>query len=992
MSACVKVADFDDSASIASCQITDVSPEVVIFSEPRVEEGSVVLPMDYGEYEFPVTVTLDIKTAQTIDKILGLGTDNTLVFEDPETVRSIHLIALSGVVHSYDISVEVAPRSDLAVVTAARLIEYNPAGFPLAGEVVVDVVENQIGIFALKGALLPLTIGLEFDLSPGARLENPGNPGNSGSFTIEAYDTDIPFTVVAESGKKELWHICLIGVALVENASQTDRDTWERMAPAGNLKIDFKPVEVECVDIASDLQANRYTVSVRNNGNPFPWKARMDFEMNPYIVPIHHNAAEEFTIQSWEDKRAFYLVDILSQQARAWELVWQQWLNPANVVESFALGEYTSQNNRIRLGTPRIDTLNSLVEIPMTEGNDFPLQITSIQVTLSEDATSDLSPVLTFDTYKSVVPFTVTSQSGASRDWTLRLDPWFETEALIRSFVVESYSSRENLVKLENNTATINSDTRTVTLVLKAGYDFPLVLETFSMELSPKAILLEDYPGGILFPTIDHVIPLTIVAESGDAMEWTLQLADERTENLEARVLEYKVSSYQGTTMTDHNMVLLDQGIVDTVNRTVTLVINDWSSKMPLTVDGNLTISKNAGLKGDITTLQHRVVFNTITQTYHFWVTSESGTNTTGWTLQLEDRSPARRSDAAVTDFITGNPSSGFEFDQKYLEPDQGLITLLVSSKNDENAQLTIKPRITVSQGARVLGITSGAPLDLSFTEPFLFRVMAEDETVRQWKVQLIYAPQVPNSGFEEWGYIGDDKFLNILPSNGKGWTTGNNYQVLGSFRVQGYNSPYAVQMITKLKTVNLVVMKVTSLAAGALFLGKFNFRMDVEAVMNPDIMTDFGIPFAPGSNPVGFEIDYLYEPGGQRVFTEPYKGMFDMPAFKDPVKVSGPDKAVITAELHHNASGNWKYDLNSRADMIAVNEISTEGTQGWTHTRLLFDLVPGRENLPMTHLVVRMSSSWEGADFKGADGSRLTVDNFRLIYYLPAPAAIVLE
>jgi len=63
MSACVKVADFDDSASIASCQITDVSPEVVIFSEPRVEEGSVVLPMDYGEYEFPVTVTLDIKTA-----------------------------------------------------------------------------------------------------------------------------------------------------------------------------------------------------------------------------------------------------------------------------------------------------------------------------------------------------------------------------------------------------------------------------------------------------------------------------------------------------------------------------------------------------------------------------------------------------------------------------------------------------------------------------------------------------------------------------------------------------------------------------------------------------------------------------------------------------------------------------------------------------------------------------------------------------------------
>ncbi|HBG54029.1 MAG TPA: hypothetical protein DDW70_07455, partial [Rikenellaceae bacterium] len=119
LAGCVKVASLDDRASVASCQITDVSPEVVIFSEPQVEEESVVLPMDYGKYEFPVTVTLDIKTAQTIDKILGLDTDNTLVFENPDTVRKIHLIALSGVVHTYDICIEVAPRSDLTAVTAA---------------------------------------------------------------------------------------------------------------------------------------------------------------------------------------------------------------------------------------------------------------------------------------------------------------------------------------------------------------------------------------------------------------------------------------------------------------------------------------------------------------------------------------------------------------------------------------------------------------------------------------------------------------------------------------------------------------------------------------------------------------------------------------------------------------------------------------------------------------------------------------------------------
>lgn len=987
LAGCVKVASLDDRASVASCQITDVSPEVVIFSEPQVEEESVVLPMDYGKYEFPVTVTLDIKTAQTIDKILGLDTDNTLVFENPDTVRKIHLIALSGVVHTYDICIEVAPRSDLTAVTAARLTEYNPVEFPLAGEAVVDVVENEIGIFALKGAFLPLTVGLEFDLSPGAKLESSSGSGN---FTIDSYDTAIPFTIVAESGKKELWHIRLIGVVLVESVSQTDRDTWERMAPAGALEIAFKPVEVECVGITTDLQASLYKASVRDNGNPFPWKALVSFEMNPYILSIHHDAGEEFTIQNWEDKRTFYLVDILSRQARAWELVWQQWLNPANLVESFVIGEYTSQNKQIRLGEPRIDTLNALVEIPIQEGNDFPLQITSRQVRLSEYATCDLPTVLNFESYHTVVPFSVTSQSGNRRDWLVRLDPWFETDARILSFVIDSFSSRENLVKLESNTATIDPDTRTVTLVLKAGYDFPLVLNAFSMELSPKATLRESFPDGILFPAIDDVISLNIVAESGDVAEWKLQLADERTENLEAMVLDYSITGYQGTSQTEHNISLLEEGLVDTLNHTVTLVISDWSSKMPLTVDGVLNLSKNAILGGEIITRQHRVVFNTTGQKYRFSVTSESGTKTINWTLQLEDRSPVRRSDAAVTDFISGAPSSGFEFDQKFLEPPGGLITLLVMSKPAEGELLTIKPKITVSQGARLLGVISGAPLNLSFTEPFSFQVMAEDETIRQWQIQLIYAPQVPNSGFEEWGNV--DEIFNILPSNGKGWTTGNNFQVSGSFRVPGNNTPYAVQMLTQLKTVNLVVMRVTSLAAGALLLGKFNFSMDVEAVMNPSVMTDFGIPFAPGSNPVGFEIDYLYEPGGQRVFTEPYKSALGMPAFKDPVKVDGPDKAVITAELHHNATGTWVYDLNKRQDMIAENEIATMGTKGWVHERLVFRPVPGRGHLLMTHLVVRMSSSWEGAEFKGANGSRLTVDNFKLIYYLPGPTATILE
>ena len=986
-SGCVNVKELDDNATVASCTISAHSPEAVIFGEPVVEEGTIILPMDYGKYEFPVSVTLDIRTGQPIDKILGPDADNTLIFENEGTVRRIHLIALSGVVHTYEIRIEVAPRSEEASVLQASMTGYRPEGFLLSRELIVDVVENVIGIYALTGETLPLTVSLALELSPGARIETTKNEH---TFVLDAYDTKVPLTLVAESGKKETWYLSLTGVTVLDDASQTDADTWERMTPLSPFGISFRQDALQTVHILPDQAESRFTVLVKDFATPFPWNARFLYGIQPYILQIGLTPEEEFSVSRWEDNKVFYLADVLSLQARAWNVCWEKWLNPANEVVSFGILEYTSARNEMVLGAAQVDTLRSGIRIPMTAGNDFPLEISEYELVVSEEAVTDLQGPVVFETYKSSVPFRVTSQSGNIREWTVELDPWFETGSDILNFSVEAFHSQENLVRLESPLAAIDQQNKTLTLVLKAGYDFPLVLEDFTFELSPGASLQEDVSGGITFMTIGDVVPLTVRAESGDITEWMLQLADERIENLEALVLDYRIESYLGTSQTANNISFLKQGITDTLNRTVTLVISDWSSKMPVTVNGVMNLSKNARLEGDISSLQHSLVFYTTEQQYRFSVTSESGTNVTHWTLKLEDRSPVRLSGTEVVDFVTGSPSSGFVFDQKTIEPDVSAITLLVSTRPSKEALLTIKPRITVSEGARLQGITSGAPLALSFSEPFVFRVMAANENVREWQIRLIYAPQVFNSGYEEWGTV--DNVMNILPSNGSGWTTGNNVQVIGTTRVQGKDSPYAAQMLTQLKTVNLVVIKVTSLAAGAVMLGKFNFSMDVDAVMNPTSMSDFGIPFTTDTNPVGFEIDYQYQSGGQRVYTEAYRGALGMPAFRDPKKIDGPDKAVIATELHYNAGGAWSYDLKNRPTLIAESEIITEGTAGWTRARLVFSKVPGKENLQMTHLVVRMSSSYQGDEFKGADGSRLTVDNFRLIYYLPGPGARILE
>jgi hypothetical protein len=225
----------------------------------------------------------------------------------------------------------------------------------------------------------------------------------------------------------------------------------------------------------------------------------------------------------------------------------------------------------------------------------------------------------------------------------------------------------------------VNREDSTVTLVLKAGYDFPMVIDAFSLMLSDEAVLEENYANGISFNTIEDIVPLTVVAESSDKKHWSLRLSDERTENKEALVLSYYVKSYNGTSSTPNNMVLEDWGVVDTLNKTVTLIIKDWSSKMPLTVNGVMAVSKNASISSpEGFGTEHRIVFNAPNESHSFTVTSESKTKSTFWTIKLEDRSVPRSNLAQVTGFVSGEPSTGFDFAEKYLEPDKNLITLLV--------------------------------------------------------------------------------------------------------------------------------------------------------------------------------------------------------------------------------------------------------------------------------------------------------------------------
>ena len=577
---------------------------------------------------------------------------------------------------------------------------------------------------------------------------------------------------------------------------------------------------------------------------------------------------------------------------------------------------------------------------------------------------------------------------GYATAWKVESVQWLNPAAEIESFEVLGYQSQFALIEL--GTPVIRPELAKVEIPVEKGFDFPLVIDSYRLSISPDAHLVAPIPQKLIFEDFNTRYTVKIVAQNEKIKSWDILLSDVRAGNNEARVTGYTLKSYQGTSQTENNIVLHPQATIDANNKVVTLHVLDWPQKLPVTVNARMDISPGALLMPFSFALDHELTFNTIDDTFSFTIISESGATEQTWTIVLQNDAPSKSNAKEVIDFASGTPSFGFTFTEKYLEFQKRQITLMVSNRIS-GTPLIFAPRITVSPNARLLGIVSGAPISLSFDEPQSFTVQAEDESTQEWRIVLVYAPQIPNSDFESWGKANNSD-MNLLPANGTGWCTANNSALTNTTRVAGYHSPYAAQMQTLLQTMNFVIFKITSIAAATSFTGKFTLKTGVNDVYNPISMTNMGIPFTGTTLPVAFSIDYKYLRGSQLMHTEPNRGAL-IPSFKNPTNIPGTDAASLRVELFYHPAGTFDYISARNQELVAKGELlETNSVPNWTSVLVPIEVVPGREGVLPTHIVVVLTSSHEGDYFKGAPGSTLTADNFSLIYYQPETGARRLE
>lgn len=232
-------------------------------------------------------------------------------------------------------------------------------------------------------------------------------------------------------------------------------------------------------------------------------------------------------------------------------------------------------------------------------------------------------------------------------------------------------------------------------------------------------------------------------------------------------------------------------------------------------------------------------------------------------------------------------------------------------------------------------------------------------------------APQLPNSGFEDWWF--DSKIWFVYPEGGeKFWDTGNKGSSTANRNVTVYDesNPHGGKRSVKLGSENVII----KFAAGNLFAGEY-VKTDIT-----DGILDFGRPFTARPTTLKGWFKYTCVP-----ITHIAKDQEDQ--FEDAQKGMN-DKAYIYIAL-----GDWNapvriqtkkenrqlFDKNDE-HIIAYQELVVDKTvSDWTEFKLKLDY-RSLTRKP-TYIVVVASASKYGDFFTGGDGSTLWLDDFELIY-----------
>ncbi len=271
----------------------------------------------------------------------------------------------------------------------------------------------------------------------------------------------------------------------------------------------------------------------------------------------------------------------------------------------------------------------------------------------------------------------------------------------------------------------------------------------------------------------------------------------------------------------------------------------------------------------------------------------------------------------------------------------------------------------------------------LDLNDPKQINVTAEDGSISTWTIEAFVAsatPQLSNGDLNLWYKTASDYYEPGENASNTIWGTGNQgTQILNKLATipedfGGGN--LAAKMIT-LDNGKLAGTFGAPIAAGSIFTGVFN--PDKINPADPEAAIEFGTPF-PG-RPAKLRFKYQYEPGEQNKDKSgnvlDYPDMLDIYALLE-VRLGTKTERLGTAWFR---SSDVVAALTEKEVTFAYGELDSTfpdymkpKDHGYVSADSATFVLP-------THITFVASSSFDGANFAGAIGSTLIVDDVEMVY-----------
>lgn len=334
--------------------------------------------------------------------------------------------------------------------------------------------------------------------------------------------------------------------------------------------------------------------------------------------------------------------------------------------------------------------------------------------------------------------------------------------------------------------------------------------------------------------------------------------------------------------------------------------------------------------------------------------------------------------EANITNFTF---NSELVMEQPVIDEAKGEITFKVNDAATIDDLKALIPMITVSEKAIV---TPGSEVaqDFSNNNKVMYKVIAEDGTVKTYTAFVAASLNILKYSFEEWSDAlgGKYTYYNPLPAN---QLATPNAGVTLLYSIAQYKGEYPVLMEEagmKGKGVKLVTRytKTSSsipptITAGSLFTGEM--KITISSLNNPLGATHFGIPYA--KKPLRFKGYYKYTPGAT-FYDGTNKGNVVIDNKIDECSIS-----AVLYQIEKDADYLDGTNINDSDKRIAIAQLK-DGTakNEYTEFDLSFELFPNKSYDPNAKykIAIICSASKEGDAFKGAPDSTLWLDELEVI------------